>query len=212
MSSFWIVHAALLAFAAAVASRFDGSLFFWHPCCMAFYLLLQVEAVLAMKGAFGDARTNDRIKRHLWLQAGAAVSAAAGFGAIYYNKDRYGKAHFMTWHAVVGLAALPGTVSAFSFGWLLDPRDNKFLRGLVGLRRLPLCYRLHGWFGRATVLCVAGACLAGLWVAPSSGWAQRKFGAGVGARGALSAAVGVGTLVGLFGPAAPVAAATKKKA
>ena len=198
-----LAHLGVFALLGAVAVLgYDGSLFFWHPFCMALFLVLQVEAVMAFRGAWSKdgaaAPLNDRVGLHFWLQTLAFASAAAGFGVIYYNKARFGKAHFMTWHAYIGLAALAGTASAYTFGWLLDPRDNRFLRGIVGLKRLKLCYRVHGWFGALTVATVAAACVAALWVAPSSGWAKRKFGVDTTLRAGLTAAIAVGTLLGLF--------------
>ena len=207
-SAAWmLVHLGAFALLGAVALfGYDGSLFFWHPFCMALYLLLQLEAVLAFKGAFhangAGAPLNERVALHFWLQTLAALSAAVGFGVIYYNKARFGKPHFISWHAYVGLAALAGTASAYCFGWLLDPRDNRFLRGLVGLKRLKLCYRVHGWFGALTVATVAAACVAALWVAPSHGWAMRKFGGtDTTLRAGLTASVAVATLLALFTPA-----------
>jgi len=44
------------------------------------------------------------------LNAFSLVSAAGGFGAIYFNKEIAGKPHFQTWHSRVGLAALVGTL------------------------------------------------------------------------------------------------------
>ena len=47
-----------------------------------------------------------KVRLHWVINTLALVSAVAGVGAIYYNKILGGKAHFTTWHGLIGIVTL----------------------------------------------------------------------------------------------------------
>ena len=144
----------VVALLTAVGAYNDGSLFAIHPIAMtAAFTLCMSEASRAASRAIQLPPGAERLaalQRHGWLMAASLLFAAVGYWAIYANKERLGKPHVTSEHAVVGIAALAATglnaavgVLAFKHLGLSDmlPRDL-----------LPPLKRVHRAFGLATLL------------------------------------------------------------
>ena len=101
----------VLAVAAALVAYADGSLFSLHPIAMSTaYTLAMAEGARAASAAVQLPPGAERLavlKRHGWLQLASFVCAAAGFWAIYTNKDR-----MVRWAGRPGADAL-GAVGRF---------------------------------------------------------------------------------------------------
>ncbi|KAF7665471.1 hypothetical protein LDENG_00142630 [Lucifuga dentata] len=118
----------------AVLSRPGTSLFSWHPVCMTLaFSLFMTEAILLFSPHGSPIRkfphkTKGRI--HWILQCLCVCCAVLGLAAIFYNKHLNGKAHFTSWHGLLGLvtvcvvvaqsaAALPLIYHSLAKGWSL---------------------------------------------------------------------------------------------
>lgn len=104
----------VLAVAAALVAYADGSLFSLHPIAMSTaYTLAMAEGARAASAAVQLPPGAERLavlKRHGWLQLASFVCAAAGFWAIYTNKDR-----MVRWACRPGADSL-GAVGRFGCG------------------------------------------------------------------------------------------------
>ncbi|XP_056130738.1 transmembrane reductase CYB561D2 isoform X2 [Lampris incognitus] len=140
-------------------------LFSWHPFLMTLaFSLFMTEAILLFSRHGSPVKkyphkTKGRI--HGILQCLCVSCATLGLAAIVYNKHLHGKAHFTSWHGLVGvltvcvvvvqsLAALPLLYHSLVKGWSLAKLKRyhatsgliTYLLGSVSLY-LGLC---SGWF------------------------------------------------------------------
>jgi len=85
------------------------ALFDAHPSAVAVaFLLLMPEAIMLLRRNGSLQRHLGRkraIRLHFGLQALAVVFVMVGVGAIYLNKERHGKPHFVSWHGTLGIIA-----------------------------------------------------------------------------------------------------------
>ncbi|XP_002158586.3 transmembrane reductase CYB561D2 isoform X1 [Hydra vulgaris] len=106
-----MVHilAVLLAVFIAYIAQPGSSLFSWHPTLMTIgFGLFMFEAILLFSPYSSLMHSADRktkTKYHWILQLCATVSILLGFAAILINKVQMNKAHFQTWHSIIGLVA-----------------------------------------------------------------------------------------------------------
>ncbi|XP_076012671.1 transmembrane reductase CYB561D2 [Genypterus blacodes] len=118
----------------AVMSWPGSSLFSWHPFFMTLaFSLLMTEAILIFSRHGSPIRKclhKTKVRLHWILQSLALCCALLGLAAIFYNKHLNGKAHFTSWHGLLGLitvcvvsvqsvAALPLIYHSLAKGWSL---------------------------------------------------------------------------------------------
>ncbi|KAK9528973.1 hypothetical protein VZT92_013097 [Zoarces viviparus] len=118
----------------ALLSRPGTSWFSWHPFFMTLaFSFFMTEAILLFSPHGSPLKrfshkTKGRV--HGILQGLCASCAVLGLAAIYYNKHLNGKAHFTSWHGVLGLltvcvvglqslAAVPLIYHSLAKGWSL---------------------------------------------------------------------------------------------
>eukprot|EP00873_Tetraselmis_striata_P023085 jgi/Tetstr1/443349/TSEL_031364.t1 len=105
----------LAAFSISVAFWAPRVLFAWHPLCMSLaFLALMTEGLLRAVD-FRPLEKSARvaaIQRHGLVQGAALVLLAAGYYAIYLNKERLGKPHLTSYHSKFGLATALLTVGS----------------------------------------------------------------------------------------------------
>ncbi|XP_041810115.1 cytochrome b561 domain-containing protein 2 [Chelmon rostratus] len=118
----------------AVLSRPGSSLFSWHPFFMTLaFSFFMTEAILLFSPHGSPVRrlphkTKGRV--HWVLQCLCLSCAVLGVAAISYNKHLNGKAHFTSWHGLLGLltlcavglqslAAVPLIYHSLAKGWSL---------------------------------------------------------------------------------------------
>ncbi|KAK2862076.1 hypothetical protein Q5P01_001609 [Channa striata] len=131
-----LAHFLCTAFTAfmALTCRPGSSLFSWHPFLMTLaFSFFMTEAILlfsphgSLIKRFSH-KTKGRV--HWILQGLCASSAVLGLSAISYNKYVNDKAHFSSWHGLLGLltlcvvglqsvAALPLVYHSLAKGWSL---------------------------------------------------------------------------------------------
>lgn len=177
-----LAHLISIAFSVFIAllSRPGTSWFSWHPFLMTVaFSFFMTEAILLFSphGSLIKKfphKTKGRV--HWILQSLCCCCAVLGLGAISYNKYLNGKAHFTSWHGLLGLitvcvvcvqslAALPLIYQSLAKGW-----------SLAKLKRY------HAASGLVTFLLGSASLLLGL----CSSW----FSASVGVYGWYLAAVG----------------------
>lgn len=108
------LRATSVAFVVVIAYYLgDYSLFSWHPVCMSVgYMALMTEAVrtaVAFRTTTGEERVR-QITKHMVLNLCALALIVVGFSAIYKNKIRLGKSHFMSWHGKLGLTVFISSI------------------------------------------------------------------------------------------------------
>ncbi|AWP02770.1 putative cytochrome b561 domain-containing protein 2 [Scophthalmus maximus] len=118
----------------ALLSRPGSSLFSWHPFFMTLaFSFFMTEAILLFSphGSPNKGFPHKAKGRVHWILQGLCVSCAAlGLAAISYNKHLNGKAHFASWHGLLGLltvcvvalqslAAVPLIYHSLAKGWSL---------------------------------------------------------------------------------------------
>lgn len=122
-------------------------LFAWHPTMMFTAMaLLGPAAALAVQTRKLSASSSTRlglVLAHGAIQFTAVACAAAGFWAIYTNKENFGKEHFSSRHSKLGLLAMAGYVSAVGYavtktlttkGTMPTWRDNMHrIGGVIGV-------------------------------------------------------------------------------
>lgn len=117
-----------------VLSRPGSSLFSWHPFLMTLaFSFFMTEAILIFS-PHGSPITmfphKSKGRVHWILQCMCLTCAALGLAAIVYNKHLGGKAHFTSWHGLMGLvtvcvvglqclAAVPLIYPSLVKGWSL---------------------------------------------------------------------------------------------
>ncbi|KAM3877702.1 transmembrane reductase CYB561D2 [Diretmus argenteus] len=117
-----------------VLSRPGTSLFSWHPFLMTLaFSLFMTEAILVFSPHASPVRRfphKTKVRVHWILQCLCVCCAVLGLAAIAYNKHLNGKAHFTSWHGLVGLvtvcvvgvqslAAVPLIYHSLAKGWSL---------------------------------------------------------------------------------------------
>jgi cytochrome b-561 domain-containing protein 2 len=103
-----VIHVLSGVTALAVSVTFlDGSMFGYHPVAMALaYTLLMAEGTVLAKRATSLPPGEERLSlllKHMAVQTAAVVIALLGAYAIYRNKENNSKAHFKTWHGLLGI-------------------------------------------------------------------------------------------------------------
>eukprot|EP00635_Sarcinochrysidales_sp_CCMP3193_P008437 CAMPEP_0118901954 /NCGR_PEP_ID=MMETSP1166-20130328/7452_1 /TAXON_ID=1104430 /ORGANISM="Chrysoreinhardia sp, Strain CCMP3193" /LENGTH=220 /DNA_ID=CAMNT_0006841145 /DNA_START=60 /DNA_END=722 /DNA_ORIENTATION=+ len=123
-----------------------SNLFLYHPLLAGLVIPTTTAATIAVRSRLRAARLAQetggkgrdvlvqRIRVHFFLTATATLAAFGAFGAIFANKVKLGKAHFLSVHAKAGLGALVLWVAALSVAeknvWkngLPCFRDGKFV-------------------------------------------------------------------------------------
>lgn len=131
-----LAHLGCLLFTGFVAllSRPGTSWFSWHPFLMTLaFSFFMTEAILLFSPNGSPIRkyshkTKGRV--HWLLQCVCVCCAALGLAVIVYNKHLNGKAHFTSWHGLLGLftvcaagaqslAAVPLIYHSLAKGWSL---------------------------------------------------------------------------------------------
>ncbi|XP_017290937.1 cytochrome b561 domain-containing protein 2 [Kryptolebias marmoratus] len=131
-----LIHLVSFFFTVFIAflSRPGTSWFSWHPFLMTLaFGFFMTEAILLFSphGSLIKRfphKTKGRV--HWALQSLCCVCAALGLAAIFYNKRLNGKAHFTSWHGLLGLltvcavggqslAAAPLAYPSLAKGWSL---------------------------------------------------------------------------------------------
>mgnify|MGYP001989933106 FL=1 len=116
-----VIRAAGGALAAWVCAVFlpAGTLFALHPALMAVgFGVLFAEGVFAAVGLRSVAG-KDRvpaIQYHMAVSGAAVLCVLVGFYAIYANKNRSEKPHFVSWHGLGGLATVALMVGSHAGG------------------------------------------------------------------------------------------------
>lgn len=109
------------------------------------YLIFMSHAILVIgeNAIWGKSlKYTTRITFHWVLQFFAWLLTCIGFAAIYYNKIRLGKEHFVTTHAICGLTTLIAT-QCIIFGGIWAKYSFK-LRGLMRPVKVKL---IHSFLG-----------------------------------------------------------------
>ncbi|RXG52033.1 cytochrome b561 domain-containing protein 1 [Armadillidium vulgare] len=111
-------------------SRPGTSLFSLHPFCMALaYGLLMTESVLAFTNLSLWKSKSQRFYFHWLLNVSAAIFATFGLFFIYWNKNRKGLDHYVTYHGNWGFICVIYTVTQVFAGLFLKypSRIPKFI-------------------------------------------------------------------------------------
>ncbi|KAM3621111.1 uncharacterized protein V6R79_006177 [Siganus canaliculatus] len=176
---FCIVFTVFMAF----LSRPGSSLFSWHPFFMTLsFSLFMTEAILLFSPRGSPIKKlphKAKGRAHWILQCLCASCAVLGLAAIWYNKHLNGKAHFTSWHGLLGVltvgvvglqsvAAVPLIYHSLAKGW-----------SLAKLKRY------HATTGLVTYLLGSVSLLLGL----NSGWFTASVGTYVWYLAALCPAV-----------------------
>jgi len=132
---------------------FNGELFGYHVTCMAAgFPFFMAEGILLSNHGVVLKPGPERLQlfqKHLALQLCGWLLIAAGFYAIYHNKDVHGKPHFMTRHATLG-------VSTIVLALLVTPALGAGAFKWLGIHeKLPESWQVptktfHRWSGGAT--------------------------------------------------------------
>ncbi|OAA58185.1 Cytochrome b561, eukaryote [Cordyceps fumosorosea ARSEF 2679] len=141
----FIAQAAVVTFALSLSGRVLSqplSLFSWHPLSQVFGLFLLVQSILVLQPTRTAAQRRVGQCVHAWLNAASLVAFAAGFTAVYANKQRNGAPHFASNHGALGatLTTLLGGQYLVGFAMWVVPA----LRGRV--------WRLHRAAGYVSLL------------------------------------------------------------
>ncbi|XP_063232276.1 uncharacterized protein LOC134536485 [Bacillus rossius redtenbacheri] len=121
--------------------------FSWHPACMTIgALALMAQAIMVMSPEnilASPLGRQGRVRAHWILQALAAGFIFAGFLVVVVNKNRGGKPHFATLHAVAGLVTVVlvaltscggvGTLFSARFKALARPAAVKLAHNILGI-------------------------------------------------------------------------------
>jgi len=152
----------LLAAWVCVAFLPAGTLFALHPALMTVgFGALFVEGVfaaLALRSVAGKDRV-PAIQYHMAVSGAAVLCVLVGFYAIYANKNRSEKPHFVSWHGLGGLATVALMVGShvgglFSFRALgLMPLLPDFLQTRIK--------GIHRFAGSVTFLCGCASLISG---------------------------------------------------
>uniref|UniRef100_A0A665SXT5 ascorbate ferrireductase (transmembrane) n=1 Tax=Echeneis naucrates TaxID=173247 RepID=A0A665SXT5_ECHNA len=179
-----LIHLICIGFSLFIGllSRPGSSLFSWHPFLMTLaFSFLMTEAILVFSPHGSPLkRFPHKVKGgvHWILQCLSVSCAVLGLAAISYNKFLNGKAHFTSWHGLLGLltvcvvvlqslAAVPLIYQTLAKGWSLAKLKRyhaasglvSYLLGsvslLLGLRSawFTASVREHTWY--LSALCPA---------------------------------------------------------
>lgn len=125
------------------------SSFSWHPTLMVLgFGLFMFEAILLFSpysSLLGNSERSLKVKCHWILQALSAVCIHLGFAAIYYNKIKNDKPHFVSWHGKSGLLAVSMATMQTIVGPSLIYYKNRVLNPLG--TSLAIRKKLHGLVG-----------------------------------------------------------------
>eukprot|EP00039_Didymoeca_costata_P012179 m.174520 g.174520 ORF g.174520 m.174520 type:complete len:218 (-) comp15408_c0_seq1:6584-7237(-) len=135
-----------------VSAPWNNVLFLYHPSSMAGAFLLLMPLSISLFGRaplpsfLGVKSHRDKMNLHFYLHTGAVVLTVLGFMAIYFNKIRLGKEHFLTWHGFLGALATAGVLIQYlmSISLLFPDVTKRIAANFGGIRNM---YRLHGISG-----------------------------------------------------------------
>ncbi|XP_018429355.1 PREDICTED: cytochrome b561 domain-containing protein 2 [Nanorana parkeri] len=106
-------HVATFAFTIFMIYVVHPGLFSWHPFLMTLaFSFFMTEAVMVFSpdSLLRSLSRKSRTRAHWVLQLLALLCALLGLGIIYANKVFQEKAHFSTWHGLVGLLTVLWTL------------------------------------------------------------------------------------------------------
>ncbi|KAF9930771.1 hypothetical protein FBU30_011307 [Linnemannia zychae] len=139
----------------------------WHPICMGLYGFIATEGILLLQPTEkGKQRVLARTV-HGCLLSLALLSAIIGFVAIYVNKDRLGKVHFHTNHALLGSTAVFVFALQVLFGLAVAYAPRSLFRK-IGHARITRIHRISGYI---SITLVWGT----LWLAVVTNWVKKNF-------------------------------------
>ncbi|KAJ3297762.1 hypothetical protein HDU79_002236 [Rhizoclosmatium sp. JEL0117] len=111
LSTSLITLAATITLAQPYIPTLSTSLFSWHPVLMALFFWSTITASILLKQ-----KSPSTLLYHALLQVVAVVAITAGFVVEYYNKDLNKRAHFTSWHGVLGGTATLLCLAVALFG------------------------------------------------------------------------------------------------
>lgn len=125
------------------------TLYSWHPSFLTLgFSLLMAESILVLSSdnilAFLHPRVKKTVREHHWIiQIVAAICNLVGFVTIIVNKNRGGRSHFRSNHAIVGLVAIVLSFVTCAGGFItlyatelkewIRPSHNKLIHTIVGI-------------------------------------------------------------------------------
>ncbi|KAL1490514.1 hypothetical protein ABEB36_013195 [Hypothenemus hampei] len=144
-----LAHISVLIFVYVIiklATNGDFEFFTWHPLLMAFgWMLLMTEGLLSINkyNTFWRQKTKGsfRVKVHFVTISGGYLLSTIGSAIVYINKEKLGKSHYQSWHALFGLIALISAIPPLINGLALwynkelaikKPKLVKFVHVLSG--------------------------------------------------------------------------------
>ncbi|KAG0229134.1 eukaryotic cytochrome b561-domain-containing protein [Mortierella sp. GBAus27b] len=139
----------------------------WHPICMGLYGFIATEAILILQPVEKAAQKKTAKVWHGYLQTLAFLLSIAGFIAIYANKDKRGKPHFASNHALYGCTSVFIFFFQVVFGTVIAylPR-SVFQR--IGHARVTRIHRVVGYISIAFMWIT-------LWLSVLTNWMKRNF-------------------------------------
>lgn len=126
--------------------------FSWHPFLMVFGFIgmMGSAAIIKKKGGYSNTKT------HGIISSLGLLTSFAGLYVIYENKERMGKEHITTTHALCGIITISLAVMPALAGAI-------FLHPDFGIDKTNQLYRkVHKWFARIVIASAWTTCVFGL--------------------------------------------------
>ncbi|KAI7818236.1 eukaryotic cytochrome b561-domain-containing protein [Gamsiella multidivaricata] len=139
----------------------------WHPICMGLYGFVATEAILILQPLEKASQKRTARTLHGLLHTFAFVFSLAGFVAIYANKDRLGKKHFVSNHALFGCAAMLIFFLQVVFGIAVAYGPRRIFQW-IGHARIIRIHRVAGYISIAVLW-------SALWLSVLTNWMKRNF-------------------------------------
>ncbi|KAF9304811.1 hypothetical protein BGZ74_000476 [Mortierella antarctica] len=132
----------------------------WHPICMGLYGFVATEV---------EKSSQKRLARtiHGLVQILALIFSLVGFAAIYVNKDRLGKEHFHTNHALFGCTTVFIFFLQVLFGCFVGYAPRSVLQW-IGQARIIRIHRIAGYVSIALLWIT-------LWLGVLTNWMVKNF-------------------------------------
>ncbi|KAG0339290.1 hypothetical protein BG000_002415 [Podila horticola] len=139
----------------------------WHPICMGLYGFVATEAILILQPV--EKGSQKRLVRtiHGLVQILALIFSLVGFTAIYVNKDRLGKEHFHTNHALFGCTTVFIFFLQVLFGCFVGYAP-RFVLQWIGHARIVRIHRIAGYVSIALLWIT-------LWLGVLTNWMVKNF-------------------------------------
>lgn len=183
------------AFVATRIITWPKNLFLYHPTLAATIAPLATTATIAVRARVSAARAAGPrggksalkrcVKLHFALSALATVAALGSVGAIFVNKIRLGKPHFVSIHAKSGVVALALWLAA-----LFVAETRVWADGLPWWRHGRFDYSPRWIWASKTHRRLGTAAYAAMLIAIASGVGLTPYGQQLGARAAIIASLG----------------------